>query len=115
MRGEVGTDITLTIIRAGEDDTFDVTLTREIIRPKSVVHRIEDEDIGYVRISSFNERTTELLDESLTAIREELGPNPAGLIIDLRNNPGGLLDQACLLYTSPSPRDSGQSRMPSSA
>ena len=94
MRGEVGTDITLTIIRAGEDDTSDVTLTREIIRPKSVVHRIEDDDIGYVRISSFNERTTELLDESLTAIREELGPNPAGLIIDLRNNPGGLLDQA---------------------
>ena len=94
MRGEIGTDITITIIRAEEDEPFDVTLTREIIRPKSVVHRIEEEDIAYIRISAFNERTTELLDESLDELENDLGPTPAGIILDLRNNPGGLLDQA---------------------
>ncbi|MAI91852.1 S41 family peptidase [Ponticaulis sp.] len=94
MRGEVGTDIVITVIRAGEDEPFDVTLTREIIRPKSVVHEVMEEDIGYVRISAFNERTTELLAESLSALETELGNHPAGLILDLRNNPGGLLDQA---------------------
>lgn len=93
MRGEVGTDITITILRADEEP-FDVTLTREIIRPKSVIHRIEDGDIGYVRISAFNERTTELLDESLSDLEKQLGKNPAGIILDLRNNPGGLLEQA---------------------
>ena len=94
MRGEVGTDITITIIRAGEDEPFDVVLTREVIRPKSVVHRIIEEDIGYVRISAFNERTTTLLNESLTELEAELGANPTGIVLDLRNNPGGLLDQA---------------------
>ena len=93
MRGEVGTDIVITVVRP-DSEPFDVTLTREVIRPKSVVHRVEAEDIGYVRISAFNERTTELLDVSLKALKDELGPAPAGLIVDLRNNPGGLLDQA---------------------
>ena len=94
MRGEVGTDITLTVIRAGEDEPFDVVLTREVIRPKSVVHRVIEDDIGYVRISAFNERTTTLLNESLTELESELGATPAGIVLDLRNNPGGLLDQA---------------------
>lgn len=94
MRGEVGTDITITIIRAEADEPIDITLTREVIRPKSVVHEIIEEDIGYVRISAFNERTTDLLKESLDALQKDLGNKPAGLIVDLRNNPGGLLDQA---------------------
>tara|TARA_B100000678_G_scaffold176705_1_gene147383 strand:+ start:23384 stop:24709 length:1326 start_codon:yes stop_codon:yes gene_type:complete len=94
MRGEVGTDIDLTIIRAEADEPIEVTLTREIIRPKSVVHEVLDDDIGYIRISAFNERTTILLDESLNALEEQLGEKPAGLILDLRNNPGGLLDEA---------------------
>lgn len=94
MRGEVGTDIDLTIIRAEADEPIKVTLTREIIRPKSVVHEVLDDDIGYIRISAFNERTTILLDESLNALEEQLGEKPAGLILDLRNNPGGLLDEA---------------------
>lgn len=93
MRGDVGSDIVITIVRA-EEEPFDVTLTREVIRPKSVVHRVEDKDIGYLRISAFNERTSELLEESLDALEKELGPNPAGIILDLRNNPGGLLEQA---------------------
>lgn len=94
MRGEVGTDIDLTIIRAEAEEPIEVTLTREIIRPKSVVHEVLDDDIGYIRISAFNERTTILLDESLNALEEQLGEKPAGLILDLRNNPGGLLDEA---------------------
>ncbi|MAK61660.1 MAG: peptidase S41 [Ponticaulis sp.] len=94
MRGEVGTDITITIIRAEAEEPIEVTLTREIIRPKSVEHEIMDEDIGYLRISAFNERTTDLLKESLSELESELGNKPAGLILDLRNNPGGLLDQA---------------------
>ena len=94
MRGEVGTDIDLTIIRAEAEEPIKVTLTREIIRPKSVVHEVLDDDIGYIRISAFNERTTILLHESLNALEEQLGEKPAGLILDLRNNPGGLLDEA---------------------
>ncbi|MAP93456.1 MAG: peptidase S41 [Ponticaulis sp.] len=94
MRGEVGTDIVITVIRAEAEEPFDVTLTREIIRPKSVDHEVIEEDIGYVRLSTFNERTTELLNESLSALKKEIGNKPAGLILDLRNNPGGLLDQA---------------------
>jgi len=93
MRGEVGTDITITVLREGVDP-FDVVLTREVIRPKSVRVRMEAEDIGYIRLSGFNERTTLLLEEGLAEIAQEAGGRPSGLVIDLRNNPGGLLDQA---------------------
>ncbi|MEM9669520.1 MAG: S41 family peptidase [Pseudomonadota bacterium] len=94
MRGAPGTDITITILREGTDP-FDVTLTREVIQPKSVNHRIEEGDIGYVRLSGFNERTTLLLEEALSDIaKQSRNGKPAGLILDLRNNPGGLLDQA---------------------
>ncbi len=93
MRGAVGTDITITVLRPGEE-AFDVTLTREIIRPKYVTSRVEDGKIGYVRLSGFNERTTILLEEALTGIASETGGRPNGLVLDLRNNPGGLLDQA---------------------
>ena len=93
MRGKVGTDIDITIVREGESDVIEVTLTRAIIEVKSVRHRIEDE-IGYIRISSFTEKTTSGLREALDAIKEELGENMQGIVLDLRNNPGGLLDQA---------------------
>ncbi|MEO1027887.1 MAG: S41 family peptidase [Pseudomonadota bacterium] len=92
MRGEVGTDITITVIREGRE-AFDVTLTRETIRPKSVVARIEADDIGYIRISTFNERTSELLEEAVRKIKKDVR-KPRGIIVDLRNNGGGLLDQA---------------------
>lgn len=92
MRGAPGTDISLTILR--EDvEPFDVSLTREIIKQNSVTHRVED-TIGYLRISSFNERTTDGVNEALAALKNELGPRMTGLIVDLRNNPGGLLNQA---------------------
>ncbi|MCB1507841.1 MAG: S41 family peptidase, partial [Hyphomicrobiaceae bacterium] len=93
MRGPVGTDIVLTIQR-GEQEPFDVTLTRDIIRIASVRHRIEG-DIGYIRVTQFSEQTMSGLEEAIRAIRAEL-PDDAlkGFVIDLRNNPGGLLTQA---------------------
>ncbi|MEM1035443.1 MAG: S41 family peptidase [Pseudomonadota bacterium] len=93
MRGPAGSDITVTVLREGED-AFDVTLTREVIQPKSVTWRAEEVDIAYLRISTFNERTTILLEEALDDIRDEIGARPKGIVLDLRNNGGGLLDQA---------------------
>lgn len=93
MRGKVGTDIDVTIVREGESDLIEITITRAIIEVKSVRHRIEDE-IGYIRISSFTEKTTSGLRKAVDEIKEELGENMQGIVLDLRNNPGGLLDQA---------------------
>lgn len=93
MRGPVGSDITITVLRDSEDP-FDVTLTREIIRPKSVKSHMEAGNIGYIRLSGFNDRTTLLLEEALAEIAKESGGRPNGVVLDLRNNPGGLLDQA---------------------
>ncbi|MEL7129655.1 MAG: S41 family peptidase [Pseudomonadota bacterium] len=93
MRGPAGTDITITVLREGVDP-FDVTLTREVIRPKSVTARIEDGGIGYIRLSGFNDQTTIFLEEALSDISRDAGGRPRGLVLDLRNNPGGLLDQA---------------------
>jgi carboxyl-terminal processing protease len=92
MRGKVGTPITLTIRRA-EEEPFDVEITRAIITIKSVRSRVI-QDIGYIRITTFNEQTTVGLQESVSKIKEELGDRLHGFVIDLRNNPGGLLDQA---------------------
>ena len=92
MRGKVGTSITLTIRRA-EEEPFDVEITRAIITIKSVRSRVI-QDIGYIRITTFNEQTTVGLQESVSEIKEELGDRLHGFVIDLRNNPGGLLDQA---------------------
>ncbi|WP_233355799.1 S41 family peptidase [Henriciella litoralis] len=93
MRGEPGTEIIVTVLREGED-AFDVTLEREVIRPKSVTWKALDDDIAYFRISTFNERTTELLEEAISEVSREIGGRPAGIVLDLRNNGGGLLDQA---------------------
>ena len=93
MRGEKGTQIEITVLREGEDP-FDVTLTREVIEQKSVTWQLDDNDIGYIRISTFNERTTPLLEAAVNGISEETGGRPRGIILDLRNNGGGLLDQA---------------------
>ncbi len=94
IRGPVGTEITITVLREGEDP-FDVTLERRVIRPQTVTWRMEDEDIAYLRISTFNERTSELLEDALAEISDAAeGQVPDGLVLDLRNNGGGLLDQA---------------------
>src|ERR1700722_18098205 len=91
MRGKPGEAVTLTIGRE-KSDPFDVKLVREIIQPKSVEARLEG-DFGYVRLSGFNEKAT---DETAAAIKDlqVKDRHMKGLILDLRNNPGGLLDQA---------------------
>lgn len=93
MRGEPGEGLTITILREGVEP-FDVDLVREVIKPKSVTWRVEADDIAYIRVATFNERTTELLEVALKEARSELGARPKGIILDLRNNGGGLLDQA---------------------
>ncbi len=93
MRGEAGTDLTVTILRSGVEP-FEVELTREVIKPKSVKWRVAADDIVYFRITTFNERTTELLEQAADAAKQQLGARPKGIVLDLRNNGGGLLDQA---------------------
>ncbi len=93
MRGKVNTDIILTIMRKGEQAPFDVTLTRAVIKIQSVRSEAKD-DVGYIRITKFNEQTYSGLQRAITDMRDQIGPEMKGLVIDLRNNPGGLLDQA---------------------
>src|SRR5262245_2125298 len=93
MRGEVGSSIRLTIIR-GSQDPFDVMLKRAVIAVKSVRWELEDGNIGYVRISSFSEKTDSGLRDALAKLKDATKNNLQGLVMDLRNNPGGLLDQA---------------------
>ncbi len=95
MRGPVNTNITLTI-RRGDNEVFDVTITRDKIRIKSVRHRIEG-NVGYIRITSFSEQTERGLRDAIDKIKAELGDRLIGYVLDLRNNPGGLLDQAVLV------------------
>lgn len=92
MRGPVGSELTLTI-RRGEEDVFDVTLTRAVIKVQSVRWET-DGNAGYIRVTSFTEQTEEGLKEALSEIDNELGDDLVGYVLDLRNNPGGLLDQA---------------------
>jgi carboxyl-terminal processing protease len=95
MRGKINTPITLTILREGKEP-FDVKLVRDEIKVKSVKSSLEgqDKDIGYVRISSFTEQTQEGLEAAISSIKKQTGSKLKGYIIDLRNDPGGLLDQA---------------------
>ena len=95
MRGKVGTDIRLTILR-GKRDPFDVTITRAIIKIRSVRYRAEG-DIGYIRITAFNEQTEIGLERAMKALKQELGEKMTGIVVDLRNNPGGLLNQAVMV------------------
>jgi carboxyl-terminal processing protease len=93
MRGKVDTKIKLGVRRQGKDP-FDVTLTRATIRIQSVRSRVEGGDIGYIRITSFTEQTTAGLNAALEKFKKELGSKWKGVVLDLRNNPGGLLDQS---------------------
>tara|TARA_B100000686_G_scaffold352700_1_gene455654 strand:- start:4058 stop:5395 length:1338 start_codon:yes stop_codon:yes gene_type:complete len=94
MRGKVGTDINVTIIREGEAEPLEVTITRDIIQIQSVRHRVENDDIGYIRVTTFNQQTFPGLKRAITEIQQEAGNELIGYVLDLRNNPGGLLDQA---------------------
>jgi carboxyl-terminal processing protease len=93
MRGEIGSSITVTVIR-GNQDPFDVTMKRAVITLKSVRWEMEPNNIGYIRITSFSEQTDSGLKSAIAAIKTASKGNLTGLVLDLRNNPGGLLDQA---------------------
>lgn len=94
MRGKVGTVIKLTVVREGADDTLEIEITRDIIKIQSVKSRVEQDNIGYLRITTFNQNTTPGLKKAIEDIKKEHGEKIIGYVLDLRNNPGGLLDQA---------------------
>ncbi len=96
MRGKVGTDIDLTIRREGEGEALEITITRDIIKIQSTRHRIEG-NVGYIRITTFNHNTFSGLEAAIKEIKEEIGDRITGYVLDMRRNPGGLLDQAILV------------------
>src|SRR5262249_21216142 len=93
MRGPVNTAITLTIARKGVNDPFDVRIVRHIIRINPVKSRLEG-DVVYIKISTFNEQTHSNLVRQIQDLKRTAAKSIKGYVVDLRNNPGGLLDQA---------------------
>jgi carboxyl-terminal processing protease len=94
MRGKPGTDIVLTIVRDGEDMPLNITITRDVIRVTSVKSRMLEPGYGYIRIAQFQSRTGENLREALVKLEDEADGSLKGLVLDLRNNPGGVLSAA---------------------
>jgi carboxyl-terminal processing protease len=95
MRGPVNTKIKLTIMRKGQDKPIDISITRDIIRVRSVRSKVEGDDVGYIRLTQFNEQTTDGLKKAIADITAKVSSDKLkGYVLDLRNNPGGLLDQA---------------------
>ena len=94
MRGKPGTDLLITILREGEDKPLNITLTRAIIKVKSVKHKTLEPGYGYVRISTFQQRTSKGLNNAIEQLKKDNNGRLSGLVLDLRNNPGGLLNAA---------------------
>ena len=94
MRGEPGTDIKLVVIREGADKPLPFTVTRDIISVKSVKSRILEPDYGYVRISNFQSKTARDLVTEISKLKKDNKNELKGLVLDLRNNPGGVLSAA---------------------
>src|SRR5712671_4959170 len=94
MRGPEGSKIKLKIMRKGGDKPVEIAITRARIQVRSVRSRLEGEDVAFIRVTQFNEQTTEGLKKSISDLSAQAGDKLKGFIIDLRNNPGGLLDQA---------------------
>ncbi|MFZ4758946.1 MAG: S41 family peptidase, partial [Burkholderiaceae bacterium] len=95
MRGPVNTKIKLTIMRKGQDKPLELTLTRDVIRVRAVRSEVKGDDVGYIRMTQFNEQTTDGLKKAIVDINAKISKDKLkGYILDLRNNPGGLLDQA---------------------
>jgi carboxyl-terminal processing protease len=95
MRGKVGTSVLLTVRREGVEEALKFKLKRDVIRIKSVRHRVEQNDIGYIRVTTFNQNTVSGVEASIADIKKQIGEDKIrGFVLDLRNNPGGLLDQA---------------------
>lgn len=93
MRGRISSPIKLTIVREGEEQPLEITVVRDTIKIRAVRSRTEN-DVGYVRVTSFNEQTNDALEKAVEDLKSEIGDDLKGYVIDLRNNPGGLLDQA---------------------
>jgi carboxyl-terminal processing protease len=93
MRGPVNSEITLTVRREGQEP-FDVKLTRAIIKIQSVRSHLEGNNVAYIRVTSFNEQTDVGLNNAMKNLKQQANNKLIGVILDLRNNPGGLLDQA---------------------
>ncbi len=94
MRGKIGTPITLTIIRENVEKPISLTIVRDVVKVASIKSRMLDEGFGYVRISHFQSRSTEDMLQAISALRKEAGGRLRGLVLDLRNNPGGVLNGA---------------------
>jgi len=94
MRGKVGTDIVLTVVREGGDKPLEITITRDTIKVQSVKGRLLEDGFGYIRISQFQSHTGENLAKQIGKLREESKGKINGLVLDLRNNPGGVLNAA---------------------
>ncbi len=94
MRGKPGTTIHLTVVRAGEDKPLKIDIVRAIIKVNSVKNRLLDEEFGYIRIAQFQTKTTVDLNKAITKLKNESSNSLKGLILDLRNNPGGVLSAA---------------------
>jgi carboxyl-terminal processing protease len=92
LRGPVNSKVTITVVR-DKEDPFEIEIVRDVIKIRSVKHEIINE-IGYVRLTTFSDTTTSGMEKSINEIRKELGDKFQGLILDLRNNPGGLLNQS---------------------
>jgi carboxyl-terminal processing protease len=96
MRGKIGTEIKLLVSRESAEAPIEYTLKRDVIKVQSVRSRIEG-NAGYIRITAFNQNTSEGLEKAIKDIKAALGSKLAGYVLDMRNNPGGLLDQAILV------------------
>lgn len=94
MRGLVNTPIVLTVLRKGADKPIEITIVRAIIKIRSVRHRVEGDDVGYIRVTGFTEQTHSGLQAAISKIKDKVGDKLKGYVIDLRLNPGGLLDQS---------------------
>src|SRR5215510_1186324 len=95
MRGPKNSKIRLKIMRKGQDKPTEVTIVRDIIRVRPVRARVESDDVAYIRLTQFNEQTTEGLKKAIADMTAQIGNEKLkGYVLDLRNNPGGLLDQA---------------------
>lgn len=94
MRGKIGTPIKLTLRRENVPEPIEVTLVRDVIKIQSVKHDVLNDNIGYIRITTFSQNTDSGLRDAVDKIKSQLGNKLIGYIVDLRNNPGGLLDQA---------------------
>jgi carboxyl-terminal processing protease len=96
MRGPPGTTVKVTVVRPGRDKPFDVAITRAIIELPAVKWEVKDR-VGIINVNSFNKTTTDSVLAAMTGVEKSLGSKPLGYILDLRSNPGGLLDQAVSL------------------